>query len=134
MKSLLTIPLACLLTLGLTACGDSGVDAKEALSGALENLDIDFSAEGATEKVNEVVKSSVSKIDEIKDLASAESITEKLGPALDMLKKAKTTLGEKMPDTASLTGLIETLKSKFAGKTDILGALKPLIEKIQALM
>ncbi|MDF1837750.1 MAG: hypothetical protein P1V35_07780, partial [Planctomycetota bacterium] len=70
-----------------------------------------------------------SKLGDIKDLASAEAITKKVGPLLDIITKGKDMLSG-AGDMGGITEAIASLKTRFAGKEDIMKVLQPLIERL----
>lgn len=89
-------------------------------------------------KVSNVSKDLSQKLsqsfDEIKDKASALDVKQAVEPMVEQLSKLEAMLGEKMPSMESLRGALEELKTKFAGKEDIMEVLRPLIDKLQALL
>jgi hypothetical protein len=72
-------------------------------------------------------------------LAGMEDVTKitdkvkELLPNVESLNNLKAKLGDKMPNLDGLKGAVEGLKSKFSGNEAIMNALKPLMDKVQAL-
>lgn len=111
--------------------------AKEGMEGleGLKDFELgDLGADAMKSKVSEIAGSLGEQLGSIKDLASATSITEKIGPAIAALEKLKGGLGGMLPDMGSLGGIVDTLKSKFGDKADIMGVLKPMLDKLMALL
>ena len=68
-------------------------------------------------------------------MLTAFGITENvIGPIIDQLKGFKTTLGDKMPDLSSLGSTADGLMKKFAGDSAIMDVIKPVLEKLKALV
>ena len=146
---ILALTAACAL---FGACsGDEEADAKGLLGDAAGKLDdlaanakgtLDdlaskadsLSADELKSSVGDVVGNLTEKLGEVKDKASATEIADGLKGALDSLGSLKSTLGDKMPDLSALGDAATSLKEKFAGKQDVLDALKPLLEQIQNLV
>lgn len=106
----------------LPACGDKVADAKDAVS--------NFTADGATEAITKLTDG----LKGIDSLEGAQTAVKNLIPTVETLSKMKDTLGAKMPNLSGLTEVVANLKAKFADKTNILDALKPLFEKITSLV
>jgi len=138
-KYRLTIAVCAALFLGLAAsCGDSTVDAADLVDKAKDaagDLDLEgLSPDALKGKAEDMIGSVTSGLGDIKDLASAEQIKEKLMPMLDKFGDLKGLLGDKLPDVSSLSTAVDTLKSKFAGNAEIMDALKPLLEKLTTFL
>lgn len=128
MKSTLVISLSLLAATAFLPACDKVEDAKAAGNSAMEavgNLD----ADGMKTMVGDLS----TKLGDIKDLASAEKITEQIGPMLEKLSKGKELLGGKM-DLGSLSTAVESLKARFADKADVLKVLQPVLERLTALI
>jgi hypothetical protein len=128
MKHTFVLPLTFLFSSFLLPSCEKVQDAKAAGESAVEavgNLD----ADSMKNKVGDLV----AKLGDIKDLASAEAISEKVGPILDVLAKGKNMLAGKL-DESSITEAITSLTTRFAGQADIMETLAPLIERLTALV
>ena len=128
MKSTFVLPLTFAIAAAFLPACDKVEDAKAAgsnIADAVGNLDADT--------IKNKVGDLTAQLDNIKDLASAEAISKKVGPLLDTITKGKDLLAGNV-DMASITEAITSLKTRFAGKADILKALEPLIEKLSALV
>jgi hypothetical protein len=125
MKNTFAISLTLLFSSVLLPSCEKVQDASASAVEAVGNLD----ADSMKNKVGDLV----AKLGDIKDLPSAEAISEKVGPMLDVLAKGKTMLAAKL-DMSSITEAITTLTSHFAGKADMMEALAPLIERLTALV
>ena len=143
MKSLTTLLLVPALFLSTACSGD--VDASdikdgvmEAGSNALESLgDIDLtslSVDQVKEQFSGATASMTESLGGIKDLATAENFAEKFGPLMDKMGSMKALLGENMPDMSSLGDMVSGLTEKFSGDDSIMGVLKPILEKVTALV
>ena len=124
------------LTLALTTgCGESGKGAADVVSAATKNLDLSklnpeqMKAEG-TKLVGDVAQ----KLGSIKDLASVQSVTKELEPLLGNLGMLKDKLGVSGLNLSSIQTALTGLTSKFGGDMKIMDALKPLLDKVQALL
>ncbi len=103
-------------------------------SKAKEAAGVDITLENAPVKAAEALKGVTEGLGKITDLESAKSAVTSLASPMAMLASAKKLLGDKMPDLGSLGGIVGTLKEKFAGKTEILGVLQPILDKIMAMV
>ena len=127
-----------LLPLAFTGCSEGDVSAKELIESgkqALEDIDLSkLSVDGMKEKVGELGGMLTSKLESIKDEASAVDVKKAVEPVVDQLSKLKGALGDNMPSMDQLGGIVDSLKSKFGGDEGIMSVLQPLIEKLQNLM
>jgi hypothetical protein len=145
------LPLA--LAAGLVAgCGDSNTNAaggagnaaqdllKQAQGalGDLSNLKLEDITKMDTSKLQDLGKSTmdavVSKLGDVKDLASAESVKGLVEPLLEKLGAVKTALGGKLPNMEELKSTIASLTSKFTDGSDVMNVLKPLLDKLSKLV
>jgi len=140
LKKFAIIAVSAALGLGLASCegdvkaGDPPDNAKDSLE-KVENLDLSkLSPETMKETVSKLVDEIASKLGDVKDLASAENLKEKVGPALEKMSKLKDVLGEKMPELSALKDAAQKLKSQFEGDSAIMKVLQPLIDKVQNLL
>lgn len=142
-RCLMTIAMVSLAM--LVACGkddkslsdkakEAAKDIKSKASEALESIDVSkLSPDAMKEKAGKVMSDAVAKLGDIKDAASAGDIAKKLTPAMDMLGKVKAAMGSGKFDFSALTNKAKELTSKFTGNAGVMDALKPLMDKIQAL-
>jgi hypothetical protein len=128
---------ASVLLLGV-ACGEGETSAKElakSAQGAAESLDLSkLTPDAMKEKAGELMKTITTQLDEIKDRASATSAASVIGPLAEQLTQLKSTLGANLPDMGALRTAVEGLAKKFALDQDVMGVLKPLMEKLQGLL
>ncbi len=125
----------------MKAVGDAAKGALDKATAAFDGLkDLDLSDVTKLDpaKLQEVGKSAMNgiaaQLGSITDLASAKNVVGELEPWMDKLGSLKTALSGKLPDMESVKTAISGLTSKFSGNADIMGALKPVIEKLQALI
>ena len=138
MNSKLFLPLALAFPMfascdkAADAADNAGDDAKE----MLDNLDLDsMSPDAIKEKGGEIVTNLTSSLKDITDVESAKEAVSKFTPKLDVLSGMKDKLaGVKIPGLDDLSGVVETIKEKFAGNTGIMEQLAPLFEKIKNLV
>jgi hypothetical protein len=133
--------MMCSLSLGvlsLGSCGEGDVKASDVVagaSGAAEGLDLSkLSPEAMKNKVGELGQTVATKLDEIKDLASAESARAMLDPIAAQLGTLEQSLGANMPALASLQTAIDGITQRLGGDAKIMEVLQPLLDKLTALM
>jgi hypothetical protein len=69
----------------------------------------------------------------IKDLASAQSVSSTVTPLIEKLEGLKKALGGTLPDTATVKSAISSLTTKFQN-SEIMDAIKPMLTKLQNLV
>ncbi|MFT5288373.1 MAG: hypothetical protein ACI8QS_001991 [Planctomycetota bacterium] len=143
MKSITSLLLVPALFLTPACSGD--VDASdikdgvmEAGSNVLESIgDIDLSSlnlDQVKEKFSGATASMTEGLSGIKDLATAQNFADTFGPLMEKMGAMKDLLGDKMPDMSSLGGMVSGLTEKFSGDDSIMAVLKPILEKVTALV
>ncbi len=131
-SNLLLAPSA-FLFLFAAGCGESDVKAGEEPP---QSLDLSkLSVEGMQEKVDELTESLTAKLAEIQDRASAVKVSDAADPLVDQLARLKEALGAaSMPALDSLQAKVEELERKFSSDPQVMEALKPLLERLRALL
>ncbi len=136
-----TNTLACLgasLLLFGAACGEGETKASEVKTGetlSAKAPDLSTLSTGDLQKKFEELGGMITKeIATITDKASAMKASDVIGPLADQLKQLKEKLGASLPSMESVKTAIEGLKTKFAYDPDVMAALKPLLDKLQALL
>ena len=130
------LQLALLLCVGLTACSDAKVEARELLDKTrdrIENFE-GFSTERLQEIATKSIDTVVTKFGEVKDEVSAKSLKENLEPVLRELVALKKLLGKNLPDMSAVKSKLAELKQKYGDDEKIMAALKPLFDRIAQLV
>jgi len=156
MQSLRLLPFALALTL-VTGCDKSDANAagdamksagdaakgavqqaSTALDGMMKDLDLSNLAKLDAAKLQELGKSAMAtvatQLGNIKDLASAKSVSGALTPMLEKLDGLKTALGGKLPDLESVKSAISSLTTKFPTGGEVMEAIKPMLAKLTSLV
>ena len=137
MKTLQSLTAAAAVSMLLLAsCGKGEVKAGEVLENAkaaIADFDLSAAPEKLAESVTGFAGDLTSKLGEVTDIESAKDLVAKFGPVVDKLKQVKTTLGDKMPDMASLKQAAEGVMTKFKDNEGIMNVLKPMLDKLMAM-
>lgn len=142
------LPLSLLLLLG--SCGEEGtVAAKEALAKAGEAAqatassfgekfkDVDWSGlapEKLKEMGGEAVTAITTKLGEIKDSETAESVANTVKPLLEKGGATLKALGDKLPGRADLKVKVDELATQFEGNEGVMKHLGPVLEKLSEIL
>ncbi|MFN0007175.1 MAG: hypothetical protein ACKVXR_04640 [Planctomycetota bacterium] len=124
-----------LLVLFIASSCEKSADAAATIKGASGSVDLSkLTPEAMKTEGSKLVSQVTSKLGEIKDLASAENAVKQLDPLIGNLGMLKDKLGAGGLDLSSIQSSISGLTSKFGSDTKIMGALKPLLDKLQAML
>lgn len=136
-----TLALLCLALLPFGASCSGEVDAgKEGAGttkslGGLEKLDLGkLGADEMKQKATELASMLGTKLQEIKDEASAIDVRKAVEPALTQLASLKTALGDKLPSMSQLATIVDGLKAKFQGNEAVMKVLQPILDQVQKLI
>jgi hypothetical protein len=123
-------------SLGDTAKGAMD-KASETLAGLSKDLDLSNLSNLDTAKLQQLGKDAMSTIStqlgNIKDLASAKSVSSALTPIIEKLGPLKSALGDTLPNMESVKSAISSLKAKFP-TGEIMEAIQPMLTKLQGLI
>jgi hypothetical protein len=124
----------------MKSAGDAAKGAAQQAGAAMETLMKDLSADFSkldTTKLQQLGKDAMAavatQLGNIKDLASAQSVSSNVTPLIEKLEGLKKALGGMLPDTATVKSAISSLTTKFQN-SEIMDAIKPMLTKLQNLV
>jgi hypothetical protein len=124
----------------MKTAGDAAKGAAQQAGAAMESLMKDLSADFSkldTTKLQQLGKDAMAavatQLGNIKDLASAQSVSSTVTPLIEKLEGLKKALGGTLPDTATVKSAISSLTTKFQN-SEIMDAIKPMLTKLQNLV